>query len=388
MTWIEDTATKALLDWQRRGLERHPATFSSPQTPRAIVDGEPRILFSSSNYLGLAERSEVIGAARQAIRTFGAGSGGSRLATGTSTAHELVESTLAAFLDYPDAILFGSGFAANTGVLQALAEPGVRIFSDASNHASLIDGCRLAKTHGAEVTVFPHGDLAALQAMLVEASGQRCLVVTDGVFSMDGTLAPLPELTELCRRFGAALMVDDAHGLGTVGATGRGIVEHFGMQQDPPDVLVVTGSKALGAEGGAVLASESVIAMLRQRARPYVYSTAPSPAVCAALTAALDILNGPNSPVPDLHRNVSRMATRLGLNSWPTPIIPVAVGDETASVQAAHELGEQGWFVPAMRWPTVPRSRAILRVTVMATHTDDQIDGLADALARLGLPHT
>ena len=160
------------------------------------------------------------------------------------------------------------------------------------------------------------------------------------------------------------------------------------MQQDPPDVLVVTGSKALGAEGGAVLASESVIAMLRQRARPYVYSSAPSPSVCAALTAALDVLDGPNSPVPDLHRNVDRMATRLGLDTWPTPIVPVAVGDETASVQAAHELGEQGWFVPAMRWPTVPRSRAILRVTLMATHTDDQIDGLADALARLGLPRT
>ena len=271
---------------------------------------------------------------------------------------------------------------ANAGVLQALAGPGTLIVSDERNHASIIDGCRLAKAQGATVRVYSHRDPAHVDELLRGHSGEA-IVVTDGLFSMDGTLAPVPELLTICRARGAALMVDDAHGTGTLGATGRGITEHFSLVDDHPDILVATSSKALGVEGGAVAASAPVAALLRQKARTFVYSTSSTPATCAAVSAAIGVLEGEENPVTALHRNIRRLASQIGMGEWASPIIPVPIGDETRAVNAAARLREAGYFVPAIRWPTVPRGAAMLRVTVMATHTDEQIDGLARALRQV-----
>ena len=296
--------------------------------------------------------------------------------------HAQVEADFARFLGYEDAVFFSAGFLANTGVLQTLAAPGTLILSDERNHASIIDGCRLAKASGAAVSVYRHRDPSHVDELLGRHDG-NALVVTDGLFSMDGTLALVPELLAVCRAHGAALMVDDAHGTGTLGATGRGIIEHFELRDDLPDILVATASKALGVEGGVVAASAPVAALLRQKARPFVYSTSSTPATCAAVSAAVGVLEGGRSPVAALHRNIQRLSAHLGMGEWPSPIIPVPIGDEASAVSASAALRDAGYFVPAIRWPTVPRGEAMLRVTVMATHTDEQIDGLANAISRL-----
>ena len=382
MSWLDNAARQHSEDWRSQGLERTPALFGTGQTPVATIDGREYVLFSSSNYLGLAEHPAVTEAASEALNQFGAGSGGSRLTTGTTDLHTQVEHDFARFLGYDDAVFFSAGFMANAGVLQALAGPGTLILSDERNHASIIDGCRLAKAQGATVRVYRHRDPAHVDELLRQHSGEA-IVVTDGLFSMDGTLAPVPELIAVCRARGAALMVDDAHGTGTLGARGRGITEHFALIDDHPDILVATSSKALGVEGGAVAASAPVAALLRQKVRTFVYSTSSTPATCAAVSAAIGVLEGEESPVPALHRNIRRLASQLGMGAWPSPIIPVPIGDETRAVNAAARLREAGYFVPAIRWPTVPRGAAMLRVTVMATHTDAQIDGLANAISRL-----
>lgn len=383
MNWLNRHARSVLEEWRAAGLERTPAVFSTGQSPVSCIDGDEYVLFSSSNYLGLAEHPAVIGAAEQALAHFGAGSGGSRLTTGTTVSHRQVERDFARFLGYEDAVFFSAGFLVNTGVVQALAGPGVLILSDDRNHASIIDGCRLAKAQGATVRVYRHRDPAHVDELLAQHDGEA-IVITDGLFSMDGTLAPVPELLAVCRSHGAVLMVDDAHGTGTLGATGRGINEHFTLIDDLPDILVATASKALGVEGGAVATSAPVAALLRQKARTFVYSTSSAPATCEAVSAAVGILEGEATPVPALHRNIRRLARHLGMGEWPSPIIPVPIGGESEAVRAAAALREAGYFVPAIRWPTVPRGAAMLRVTVMATHTDEQIDGLAHAIAQLG----
>ncbi|MBF4546726.1 8-amino-7-oxononanoate synthase [Corynebacterium afermentans subsp. lipophilum] len=382
MSWLDNAAKHYSEDWRSQGLERTPAMFGTGQTPVATIDGREYVLFSSSNYLGLAEHPAVTKAASDALKQFGAGSGGSRLTTGTTDLHTQVERAFARFLGYDDAVFFSAGFMANAGVLQALAGPDTLILSDERNHASIIDGCRLAKAQGATVRVYRHRDPAHVDELLRQHSGEA-IVVTDGLFSMDGTLAPVPELLTICRTRGAALMVDDAHGTGTLGATGRGITEHFSLIDDHPDVLVATSSKALGVEGGAVAASAPVAALLRQKARTFVYSTSSTPATCAAVSAAIGVLESDGSPVTALHRNIRRLAGHLGMGDWASPIIPVPIGDEAKAVDASATLREARYFVPAIRWPTVPRGAAMLRVTVMATHTDAQIDGLADVISRL-----
>lgn len=380
MSWLDNVAEQQCDTWRSQGLERTPAIFSTGQTPVATIDGREYVLFSSSNYLGLAEHPAVTKAAADALNRFGAGSGGSRLTTGTTDLHAQVESDFAQFLGYDDAVFFSAGFMANAGVLQTLAGPGTLILSDERNHASIIDGCRLAKAQGATVRVYRHRDPAHVDELLRQHSGDA-MVVTDGLFSMDGTLAPVPELLTICRAHGAALMVDDAHGTGTLGARGRGITEHFSLLDDHPDILVATSSKALGVEGGAVATSAPVASLLRQKARTFVYSTSSTPATCAAVSAAIGVLEGKKTPVPALHRNICRLAGHLGMGDWPSPIIPVPIGDETQAVHASSALRQAGYFVPAIRWPTVPRHQAMLRVTVMATHTFEQIDGLARVLA-------
>ena len=382
MSWLDTAACEALGQWRGMGFARVPAVFTTGQDPVCTVDGREYVLFSSSNYLGLAGHPVVAEAAASAIGRYGTGSGGSRLTTGSTDLHVQVEADFARFLGYEDAVFFSAGFLANTGVLQTLAAPDTLILSDERNHASIIDGCRLAKASGAAVSVYRHRDPSHVDELLRRHAG-NALVVTDGLFSMDGTLAPVPELLAVCRAHDAALMVDDAHGTGTLGAAGRGIIEHFELRDDRPDILVATASKALGVEGGAVAASAPVAALLRQKARPFVYSTSSTPATCAAVSAAVGVLEGVQSPVAALHRNIQRLADYLGMGEWPSPIIPVPIGDEGSAVSAFAALRDAGYFVPAIRWPTVPRGEAMLRVTVMATHTDEQIDGLANAISRL-----
>ena len=389
-------AEERLDAWRERGLWRSPAVFASGQAPTARLretpeaDAREAVLFSSSNYLGLAEDTRVVAAAVAATKQFGAGSGGSRLTTGTSDLHVRAEAAVARFTGYADAVLFATGYQANVSTLQALAAacrgPGLTIVSDAKNHASIIDGCRLAKASGAEVRVTEHRDVAAVDRALANRTTEYALVVTDGLFSMDGVCAPLPELIEVCRRHGAWSMLDDAHAIGTIGDTGRGLPEYFGMR---PDLQLITASKALGAEGAAVATSAPVAELLRQQARAFVFSTSPAPATCAALTAAVEILERDPGPVTRLHDNIARWhGCRGTITSDPAgagPIIPVHVGDEAAAMQAAAQLQARNFVVPAIRWPTVARGEAILRVTLMATHTPEQIEALCEALVDVGV---
>ncbi|MDU4730094.1 aminotransferase class I/II-fold pyridoxal phosphate-dependent enzyme [Corynebacterium kefirresidentii] len=385
---LEQTVQARLQKWDEDGLWRSPSVFASGQTPSATVQpaGDHRVreavLFSSSNYLGLAEHPDIADAAKQAIDEYGVGSGGSRLTTGSGKLHIEAEAAVASFTGYPDAVLFASGYQANISTLQALASPELTIVSDARNHASIIDGCRLAKANGATVVVTPHRDVEAVDKALSTRTTEYALVVTDGLFSMDGVLAPLSDLYKVTDNHGAWLMVDDAHAFGTIGATGRGLPEHFGIR---PDIQLITASKALGAEGAFVAASEPVAQLLRQQARSFVFSTSPTPANCAAIIAGVNLLETNPNLVGGLQDNFSYWHQRRGTLKPEGPIIPIHVGDESVAMEASAALLERGFIVPAIRWPTVPHGAAILRVTLMATHTKTQIDALCNELESLHL---
>lgn len=385
---LEQAVQARLQQWDEDGLWRSPSVFASGQTPNAIVQqaGDHRVreavLFSSSNYLGLAEHPDIAHAAKEAIDEYGVGSGGSRLTTGSGKLHIEAEAAVASFTGYPDAVLFASGYQANISTLQALASPELTIVSDARNHASIIDGCRLAKANGATVVVTPHRDVEAVDKALSSRTTEYVLVVTDGLFSMDGVLAPLPDLYKVTDNHGAWLMVDDAHAFGTIGATGRGLPEHFGIR---PDIQLITASKALGAEGALVATSGPVAQLLRQQARSFVFSTSPTPAICAAITAGVNLLGTNPNLVGGLQDNFSYWHQRRGTLKPEGPIIPIHVGDESVAMEASAALLERGFIVPAIRWPTVPHGAAILRVTLMATHTKTQIDALCNELESLHL---
>ena len=363
-------------------FERFPASFSSSQSPLALIDDRQMHLFSSSNYLGFAEDPRLISAAQQASAAFGVGSGGSRLTTGTTTVHEQLEDSLKIFFGVEDAIFFATGYQANVSTISALAGSEVTIYSDQRNHASIIDGTRLA---AADCHIFPHRDYDHLERLLAQRTTRYALVITDGVFSMNGTLADLPRLREICDNAGAWLMVDDAHGIGAVGATGRGTGEHFATFAE---ITIGTASKALGAEGGFTLCSAPVGRYLRNSARSFIFSTAPTPATCAAVSAALNAL----SPelVAKLHDNIEHMARELHRTKllhcsdggWSSPIFPIAVGSEDTAVRAAQALRAAGFFAPAIRYPTVPRGQAIVRATVMATHSPSEISSFVGELSR------
>ena len=385
---LEQAVQARLQQWDEDGLWRSPSVFASGQTPNAIVQQagdycvREAVLFSSSNDLGLAEHPDIAHAAKEAIDEYGVGSGGSRLTTGSGKLHIEAEAAVASFTGYPDAVLFASGYQANISTLQALASPELTIVSDARNHASIIDGCRLAKANGATVVVTPHRDVEAVDKALSSRTTEYVLVVTDGLFSMDGVLAPLPDLYKVTDNHGAWLMVDDAHAFGTIGATGRGLPEHFGIR---PDIQLITASKALGAEGALVATSGPVAQLLRQQARSFVFSTSPTPAICAAITAGVNLLGTNPNLVGGLQDNFSYWHQRRGTLKPEGPIIPIHVGDESVAMEASAALLERGFIVPAIRWPTVPHGAAILRVTLMATHTKTQIDALCNELESLHL---
>lgn len=386
---LDRIARERMDQWRRQGLVRVPATFASAQTPTASIDGRQQLLFSSSNYLSLAEEPAVIEAATAALRTWGTSASGSRLTTGTSAEHRALERELAEFFGSPDAVFFATGYNANISTIQALVGTGalrteLTIFSDSLNHASLIDGIRLS---GANCVVFPHSDMQALETALQQRTTPGALVISDAVFSMDGDICRYHSLLEITRRQGAWLYLDDAHGVGCLGETGRGIVEWSGESTLRPEIVVGTASKALGAEGGFVLCSAAVGTMLRNQARSFVFSTASPPATIASVRAALRVLGDQPERVSRLHRNIRTLGELLagaGIRSQrpETPIVPIRIGDEAQAMELAAALHREGFFVPAIRYPTVPRGQALLRVTVMAHHTTEQLTALVDTLVR------
>nr|WP_224784308.1 6-carboxyhexanoate--CoA ligase [Corynebacterium amycolatum] len=364
--------------WAGAGLARTLRTFETAQLPHSRIDGADYLLFSSSDYLGLSTHPELVSAATEEIGHFGTGSGGSRLTTGTSI-HSALESELAQFFGFDDAVLFATGYQANHSTIAAIATADVEIFSDAANHASIIDGCRNAR---AKVTVFPHADYQTLDRLLATSSARHKLVISDSVFSMSGEVIDGPALERTCRRRNAWLMLDDAHGVGVIGEQGRGTAAHLGIR---PDIVVGTASKALGVEGGYVLCSAPVGELLRNQARSYVYSTSMNPGSVAAIRAALTQLEV-GDVVKRLQRNIARVRSLVGAQSDPaSAIIPLPVGDETEAMDTSARLAELGVFIPAIRYPTVPRGEAMLRLTITALHTDADIDQLERALRNTGL---
>ncbi len=385
-----DTLTKELEDIAAAGLARSCRTRDSATGPTTVMDGREVVVLSSNDYLDLARDPRVTTAAAEAARTWGAGSGGARLTTGTQPPHVALERHLAAFLRTEAALAYATGYMANVGVLSALAGPGDVILSDALNHASIIDGCHFTR---ARVIVYHHGDLDDLDRHLAACrSYRRRIAVSDGVFSMDGDLLNLPRFLEICRRHDAFSMVDEAHALGVVGATGRGLAEHFGCPH--PDITVGTLSKALGSEGGFVCGTQTLIDYLRNRSRPFIFSTAPGAPAVAAADAALSILEEESERVAQLRKNVELFIAALAQQGiavqTQSAIIPIRVGDERCAVAAADELLRRGFLIPAIRYPTVARGAARLRVALMSAHTPETLRQatatLADALRTTGDP--
>ena len=390
MNLIDDVRAR-LDELASHSLTRQRRTAETPCAPRQVVDGRDMLAFCSNDYMGLAAHPRVVEALREGAALYGAGSGASHLVSGHSRAHALLEERLAAFeaphLESSRALYFCTGYMANLAVLTALGStPDAMIFSEALNHASLIDGARLAR---AGVTVYPHGDVAALEAQLIASQARTKIVVTDSVFSMDGDLAPLPQLLALCERHGAWLVVDDAHGFGVLGEHGRGALEHFGLRS-PHLVYIGTLGKAAGVGGAFIAAHEDVIELMIQRARPYIYTTAAAPALAHALLASVDIIGGEEGAARRVHlrRLIAQLDDGLRLERWQRPasttaIQPIIIGANDEAMAVAARLHEQGLWVPAIRPPTVAPGTARLRVTLSAAHTEQDVAQLTAALNQL-----
>ncbi len=361
-----------------RGLHRRLRLVGGPQGPRVLLGGHPVLLLCSNNYLGLAEHPKVRTAAAEAAMRWGAGAGASRLISGNMEPHRNLESRLAEFKGYEAALLFGSGYLANTGAIAALASEGEVVFSDQLNHASIVDGCRLSR---AETFVYRHGDLEHLAWGLREAGGRGSLIVTDGVFSMDGDIAPLAELAELARRHGCRLMVDEAHATGAIGPGGRGSVAAAGLS-DEVDVVVGTLGKALGAYGAYVCAGAETVDFLVNAARPFVFSTAPPPPALGAASAALELLSAQPHLPERLQENAATLrcalaAEGLATGRSRTQIVPIEVGDAERTMELCERVLERGVFAQGIRPPTVPEGSSRLRFTVMSTHRSGELERAA-----------
>ncbi len=366
---------------ESQGLSRRCRTLCSPTGPTAVVDGRELVVLSSNDYLDLARDERVTSAAARAAREWGAGSGGSRLTTGTQPPHAQLERDLAEFKGTEAAIVYATGYMANVGAITALVGKGDAILSDGLNHASIIDACRLS---GADVFIYRHLDMDDLDRKLSMCrEHRRVLAVSDGVFSMDGDILDLPRFLEITRRHDAFSMVDEAHATGVMGRTGRGLAEHFGC--DHPDISMGTLSKALGSEGGFVCGSRLLIDYLRNFSRPFIFSTAPGAPAVAAASAAIKALESEPQRVERLRENVATFLKELagrGISAASeSAIVPVVVGDERAAVAASAALEKDGFLVPAIRYPTVSRGSARLRFALSSAHTSEQLRAAAEAAA-------
>ena len=372
-----------LTELRARGLHRRTRLISGPQGPHTVVDGQPALMLCSNNYLGLANHPQVREAAAEAAMRWGAGAGASRLVSGTMTIHGRLEERLAQFEGQQQALLFGSGYLANTGVIAAMADKGGIICSDALNHASLIDGCRLS---GAETFVYDHADTEHLEWGLSRARGRQALIVTDSVFSMDGDVAPLAQIVQVAQRHGARLVVDEAHATGVVGPGGRGAVAAAGLEREV-DVVIGTLGKSFGSYGAYAACNSEIAEWLLNRARTVIYSTAPPPPALAAALAALNILEQEPRRVDRLTANsrVLRSALRqhgFDIEEAPSAIIPLVIGDADTAVALCEELLKRGVFAQAIRPPTVPDGTSRLRLAVMATHRASELHDAAKTISR------
>jgi 8-amino-7-oxononanoate synthase len=381
---LAEVAAETLAGIRARGTYRRMRVLEGAQAPRMRVDGRDVLLFAGSNYLDLARHPEVVEAAARAARDLGCAAGGSRLISGNLAVHEALEADLAKFFEAEAALAFNSGYAANLGVIPALVGKGDAVVSDALSHASIVDGCRLSR---AEVLVFAHGDLAALDAALQAAcrDHRRVLLAIDGVYSMDGDVAPVAEMAVLAQRHGAIVLLDDAHGTGTLGVYGRGSAEHCGVR-DGVDVLLGTLGKGLGSYGAFVIGTAALRELLVNVARSFIFSCALAPPQVAAAHAALDLVRREPWRRERLQANAARLRERLaarGVDTHPstTHIVPVVVGASEATMAACERLLERGFYAQGIRHPSVPEGTARLRLTPMATHGEDEIDALAEAVA-------
>ncbi len=383
MDWIQEE----IAGLKEAGLYNRIRTIGSAQGAWLVVDGKRVLNFCSNNYLGLANHPAMVKAAQEAMNTYGVGPGAVRTIAGTMDIHLELERRLAKFKGVEAAITFQSGFAANTATIPALVGKEDVIFTDELNHASIIDGCRLS---GAQIIRYAHVDMADLEKQIQAAAGtyRRALIVTDGVFSMDGDYAPLDKICEIANHHDILLMVDDAHGEGVLGHGGRGIVDHFHLH-GKVDIEVGTLSKAFGVVGGVVAGNSLIIEWLRLRGRPFLFSSAVPPADVAATIAAIDLLEGSTELVDRLWENAAYFKEKMkdlgfdtGLST--TPITPVMLGEAPLAQQFSRELFEEGVFAMALGFPTVPRGKARIRVMISATHTRADLDAGLAAFAKIG----
>jgi len=379
-----------LAELREQKLFRYPKVLTGQQQARAVFNGREVINLSSNNYLGLATHPRMIAAAAGAAQEFGAGSGAVRTIAGTMDIHVELEKKIAAFKHTEAALVFQSGFTANAGTVAAVLGKDDMIISDELNHASIIDGCRLSR---AGIRVFPHGDMDGLRKLLDETdavrdAGHHVLVVTDGVFSMDGDIAKLPEIVRAAKEHGAITMVDDAHASGVLGRNGRGTVDHFDLHGQV-DIQVGTLSKAIGVLGGYVAGCRTLIDYLIHRGRPILFSTSHPPAVTAACMEAFDILLEEPEIIDKLWENTrffKKGLEDLGFNTGisQTPITPVIVGEGALAMKLSDRLFEEGVFAQALAFPTVPRGKARVRTIVMATHTQEDLGIALRAFEKVG----
>jgi glycine C-acetyltransferase len=376
-----------LASLEQAGLYRRLISLSSASGPHITIQGRRILLLASNDYLGLAAHPRMKARAQGATAAWGTGSGASRLISGSTILFDELEDRLALFKQTEAALVFNTGYMANVGLLQALAGPGDVIYSDELNHASIIDGCRLSRSH---VVVYPHRDMEALAGLLEKCGhARRRIIITDGVFSMDGDIAPLPELAALSRGYDATLIVDDAHGTGALGPTGRGTLEHFGLAGSPDIIVMATLGKALGSFGAFVAGTRELREYLINRARSFIFTTALPPSVVASAMEALSILKDE----PELSRRLTQNAEfmraglkALGFNTLAssTQIMPLLIGNPDKAVAMARRLFEEGIFIQAIRLPTVPQGSSRLRITVMANHEIQDLEWALDMIGKTG----
>ncbi len=372
--------------WREAGTFQRLRKLQSACAPVSRFDGREVINLASNNYLGLTTHPKLIEAAIEATRKYGAGSGAVRTISGTMELHLELERKIAAFKNVEACVVFQSGFAANAGTVSAILTPEDHIISDALNHASIIDGCRLSR---AKIHVFPHRDVETAEAKLAALEGVpgHKLLITDGVFSMDGDIGPLPALVELAEKYGAIMMVDDAHSSGVLGRAGRGTVDHFGLD-GRVQIQVGTLSKAIGVLGGYVCGSRDLIDFLYHRARPFLFSTSHPPSVAASCIAAFDILEQEPERMRDLWKNTeyfraSLKAAGFDTGASETPIIPIMVGQAKTAFAFSRALFEEGLLATGIGFPTVAEGKARIRTIVTATHTAEQLDQATEILERV-----
>jgi len=382
---LETIADEVLDAIRARGTYRHMRVLEGSQGPRVRVDGRDVLLFAGSNYLDLAQHEAVVEASIRATRESGCASGGSRLISGNRAEHEALEAELAGFFGCEAGLAFNTGYMANVGVIPSLLGPGDLLVSDALGHASIVDGARLSR---ADVRVFPHNDLDALETLLAAETrpARRTLIAVDGLYSMDGDVAPIAEITGLARRYDCLVLLDDAHGTGTLGAGGRGSAERAAVDTGEIDILMGTLGKALGSFGAFVVGSHKLRDLLVNTARSFIFSCALAPPQVAAARAALNLVVAEPERRLALQRNAAALRNRLGehgISTAPstTHIVPVVLGDNATTMAICEGLLDQGFYAQGIRHPSVPRGSARLRITPMATHTESEILGIADAIA-------